>query len=425
MSVARCKRSVFFLALSFLLPGTASAGALYIYEMSSASEPGYGGAGMAARANDAGTVFSNPAGMALFDDSAMLAGGIGVYIDGGFQTNDLNTATGGSGHVNKRIVPAGSFSYIRPLDDRWSVGVSLQNYFGLAIDWPGDWVGRSSSVNVALLAPQLQPTVAYRVNDWLSVGAGSALTMGYVSDKLRQDPLTPGEPGEWPDGKTRISDVDYAVQGNFGIMIQPWAHTRIGIRYLTETDLDFEDDAQVSWRDPVGKALGDPKVNLDLGVTLPLTISAGIHHRWDETRTVLGSVGWDEISEFGHVQVDIDDNGIPGTTVNADFRDTWHFGVGAEYQWKPDLQFTAGISYDTSMSTGRTRPLAIPLGALYRYAIGFKKKRRDGFTIGGGLTWLYEGNLDIDNKPGGGGGLVNGKYSNVSLYFFSLYASWN
>ena len=59
-------------------------------------------------------------------------------------------------------------------------------------------------------------------------------------------------------------------------------------------------------------------------VTMPQTISAGIHHQWDEKLNLLGSVGWDEISEFGHVQVEIDDNGIPGTTVNADFRDTWN-----------------------------------------------------------------------------------------------------
>ncbi|MDH4002646.1 MAG: outer membrane protein transport protein, partial [Xanthomonadales bacterium] len=117
--------------------------------------------------------------------------------------------------------------------------------------------------------------------------------------------------------------------------------------------------------------------------------------------------------------------GIPGTTVSADFRDTWHFGVAAEYLWKPDLQLTAGISYDTSMSTGRTRPLAIPLGALYRYAVGFKQKRRNGMTIGGGLTWLYEGNLQIEDQPGSGGGSTNGKYSNVSLYIFSLYATWD
>jgi len=48
--------------------------------------------------------------------------------------------------------------------------------------------------------------------------------------------------GRGVKSRTRISDTDFAVQGNCGIMIQPWDHTRIGIRYLTETDLDFEDD---------------------------------------------------------------------------------------------------------------------------------------------------------------------------------------
>ena len=95
-----------------------------------------------------------------------------------------------------------------------------------------------------------------------------------------------------------------------------------------------------------------------------------VHHRWNDRLNLLGSVGWADISEFGRVQVDIDDNGIPGTTVDAGFRDVWNFGIGAEYQWKPDLELTAGFQLDTSMSTDRTRPIVIPLGSLYRYAIG-------------------------------------------------------
>lgn len=411
---------VLCVATLLCLSAPAYPGALYFYEMSSASESSYGGVGLAARANDAGTVFTNPAGMTRFDSSKMLAGGVGVYIDAGFNTNNLNTASGPSRSVNKRIVPAGSFSYVRPLDDKWSVGVSAHNYFGLAIDWPGDWVGRKTSVNVALLAPQVQPTVAYQVNDWLSVGVGAALTLGLMQEKLRPEALTPG----FPDAKTRISDSDFAVQGNFGIMIQPSEDTRIGLRYLTETDLDFKDDPQTSWRDPIGDAIGDPTVPLDLGVTMPQTISAGIHHRVNDRLNLLGSVGWDEISEFGRIQVNIEDNGIPGTAVDADFRDTWHFGVGAEYQWKPNLQLTAGVAMDTSMSSTRTRSLAIPLGTLYRYAVGFKYKRKKGMTIGGGLTWLYEGNLPIEDVAGIGGD-VNGRYGNVSLYIFSLYATWD
>ena len=182
-------------------------------------------------------------------------------------------------------------------------------------------------------------------------------------------------------------------------MLLPWDHTRIGIRSLTEPDLDFEDDPQTSWRDPVGKAIGDPTVNLDLGVTMPQAVNIGIHHRWDDRLNLLASAGWDEISEFGRIQVEIDGNGIPGTTVNEDFRDVWNFGVGAEYQWKPKLQLTAGIAMDTIMSASRTRSLAIPMGSRYRYAIGFKQQR-DGGIFGGGLTWLYEGTLPVEDKPG-------------------------
>ncbi|MEN8759522.1 MAG: outer membrane protein transport protein, partial [Desulfobacterales bacterium] len=281
---------------------------------------------------------------------------------------------------------------------------------------PADWVGRASSVNVTLLAPQVQPTAAYRVNDWLSVGGGAALTLGYMSEKLRQEALTPG----FPDGKLRISDTDFAVQGNFGVMLEPWTHTRIGLRYLTETDLDFEDDPNTSWRDPLGNALGDPNETLDLGVTMPQEVQLAVHHQLNDRVNLLGNVGWAEISQFGRVQVEIEDNGIPGATVNADFRDVYNFGIGAEYQWKPDLQLTAGFHLDTSMSTDRTRPIPIPLGSLYRYAVGFKHKRGDGPTIGGGLTYIYEGNLPVAESSAG----TAGKYSNVALWIFSVYAKW-
>lgn len=45
---------------------TLMAGVAYIYELSNVSEPGCAGAGMVARANDADTVFTHPAGMTRF-----------------------------------------------------------------------------------------------------------------------------------------------------------------------------------------------------------------------------------------------------------------------------------------------------------------------------------------------------------------------
>ena len=402
-----------------LLPVTTYAGALYFYEMSSASESSYAGAGMVARANDAGTAFSNPAGMTRFDSPAMLAGATGVYINAGFRSGSATTADGSEKGVNKRVVPAGSFAYVRPLTDRLSLGVSAHNYFGLALDWKDDWVGRESSVNVALLAPQLQPSVAYKVNDWLSVGAGAALTLGYMRDKLRiQDPFNPGG----SDGKLRLSDSDFAVQGNFGVMLQPTGDTRIGIRYLTETDLDFEDSPDVSgvrFPDLPNVDITTPAEGLDLGVKMPQAVDVAIHYQWNDKLALLGSVGWEEFSRFGRIQVGIDNTGIT-RTVDEDFRDVWAFGVGMEYRYRPDLELTAGFTYNPSMSTDRTRPIVIPLGNMYRYAMGFKHERRDGLTLGGGLTFIWEGSLPVKDT----GGIENGQYNNVWIAIPSLYAKW-
>ena len=57
--------------LNGICTSLAHAGALYIYEVGNPSDTGYAGAGLAARAGDAGTVFTNPAGMTRFKESTI------------------------------------------------------------------------------------------------------------------------------------------------------------------------------------------------------------------------------------------------------------------------------------------------------------------------------------------------------------------
>jgi long-chain fatty acid transport protein len=153
---------------------------------------------------------------------------------------------------------------------------------------------------------------------------------------------------------------------------------------------------------------------------MPQTVHAAVHHQWNDKLALLGSVGWEEFSEFGKVQVGVTNTGGISTTVDADFRDVWHFGIGTEYKYKPKWEMTAGFSLDTSMSSDRTRPIVIPLGSMYRYAIGVKHKKREDLTLGGGLTFIWEGNLPTKDT-----GDVSGKYQNVSIWIASVYARWH
>ena len=397
--------------------GLVYAGSAYIYEMANPTDVGYAGAGLAARAGDAGTVFTNPAGMTRFKGSTYLAGVTPLYINASFNSDPDTTATGPDKGVYE-FLSGGSFAAILPVGDKLRFGISAQNNFGLALDWGDKWVGRYEVTKAAILAPQLQPTVAYKVNNWLSLGAGAGLTLGVLADEARVNNLDPN----LGDGRLKYDDTDFAVQGNFGVMIEPSDRTRIGLRYLTETDLDYKARVYTSG---VGPAVANGLEGLgkvDLGMKMPQSLMAGIFHQFNDKWAFLGSVGWDDWSQFSRIHVKIDAAGL-NRVVHAGFDDVWHFGVATQYQYTPKWMLTGGFSYDTSMATGATRPIALPLGAMYRYGLGFKYQKSDDLLLGGGLSFLWEGDLKV--KPAGGPLTgVSGQYDNVSITFLSFYVQW-
>jgi long-chain fatty acid transport protein len=385
--------------------------------MANPTDVGYASAGLAARAGDAGTVFTNPAGMTRFKKSTYLAGVTPLYINAPFDSDENTTASGPDKGVYE-FLSGGAFAAILPVTDKLRLGISAQNYFGLALEWDDDWVGRYEATQLALIAPQLQPTVAYKVNNWLSLGAGAGLTLGVLADEAKVNNLDPS----LGDGRLKYDDTDFAVQGNFGVMIEPSDRTRIGLRYLTETELDFKSRIYMSG---VGPAIADATKgtgNVDLDMKMPQSLMAGIFHQVNDQWAVLGSVGWDDWSRFGRVRVKVTAAGI-NRIVDEDFDDVWHFGVGTQYQYTPKLMLTAGFSYDTSMADSDTRPITLPLGPMYRYGLGFKYQKSDNLLFGGGLSFLWEGDLKV--KPAGGPETgVSGKYENVNITFLSFYVQW-
>ena len=164
--------------------------------------------------------------------------------------------------------------------------------------------------------------------------------------------------------------------------------------------------------------------SVDLGMKMPQSIMAGIFHQFNDKWAFLGSVSWDDWSQFERIHVKVDGTGF-NRTVHGNFDDVWHFGVGTQYQYTDKWMFTAGFSYDTGLASSSNRPIELPLGDMYRYGLGFKYKKSDRVTLGAGLSFLWEGDLRV--QPAGtpvSGGQVSGKYENVSITFLSLLAQW-
>jgi len=391
------------------------AGALYVPETANPSDTAFAGAGLAGRAQDAGTVFTNPAGMTRFNKPAMLASGGATFLHVPFNPDSGNTIPGTDGSASG-WVPYGTFAYIYPVSDKLKLGVNVGNNFGLSLDWGTNWVGRYTATEATLAAPQVQPTVAYKVNDWLSVGAGAGLTLGYLAAKLRvHNPDLPG------DGKMEFDETAFAVQGNFGIMLNPSPDTRIGLRYLTETELDFDGV------DPHFKRIGPallPVTNLvndlDLGLKMPQSVMLGVFHDINDKWAVLGSLGWEEWSRFGHVEISVDDS--PDVIANLKYENVYHVGIGAQYQYDSKWRYSAGYSYDSALSKGKHRSAMIPMGEMSRVGGGVEYKKRSDLTVGAAMDIMWEGDLSLNGSSNGG--TLSGEYENVFLAFFAVYAKW-
>jgi len=401
------------LSLGLGFGSVVNAGGLYIGEESAASNIAYGGVQFVARQTDASVVFSNPAGMTSFDKSELTAGGTLLYLKAPFSTDDDNTVSGKSGRATE-ILALGNAQWVRPLNDKWTFGLHGGNYFGLMLNWGSTWAGRYEANQAIVVAPQIQPTLAYKINDDWSVGAGLGLTIGYLKYKT-------SIPEPTGDGKLRYSDTDFAVQPNIGVMFQPSDNTRISLRYLMETDLDFKDNPSVKSADGSTSPLDTGK-NLSIGMTMPNQIMGGVWQRVSDRWALLGNVGWEEWTEFGQVDIQISDTSIDESE-DIQAEDTWHVGIGAEYQKSDKLMYTMGASWDSTWQRDRNRVPQIPIGSVYRIGGGFKYDKTEDFSWGAGFSIFYEGDLPV--KPATNSqGTFSGEYSNVALYWLSLYGSW-
>ena len=134
-------------------------------------------ASLAARAQDATVQLVNPAGLSHLEGRHLTLGGQLLYGDVPYDLDDP-----AEGDVDTVIgwFPAASAYYSQQLDDRWSAGLALYGNFGLGLDF-GDWADKQLIKKATLIGLTLQPSIAYRLDEHWSLGAGIGINYGLFS----------------------------------------------------------------------------------------------------------------------------------------------------------------------------------------------------------------------------------------------------
>jgi long-chain fatty acid transport protein len=280
----------------FLLVPTAWGGGVWLYE-GGTPDLGTAGAGRAVPANDASTAGANPAGMTRLDRSQMLSAVQGLYVNSKFDTQSSGFGGGDGGNAGG-FVPSGGLHYVHRVTDDFRLGISAGSYFGLGVDYGDDRAGRYYTTQAELLTFGINPGAGYRINNWLSVGAGFSVLYATLDQKAAvNNSAVPGQAG-LADGKLKIEDDDVAYGFNLGLMLTPRDHTRVGITYRSEVDLEFNDAVSLNNIGPVLQGLfnisGLAGSKVDIDMTLPQAVMLSAYHQLTDRWAVMGNIGWQD-----------------------------------------------------------------------------------------------------------------------------------
>ncbi|MBN1141410.1 MAG: transporter [Deltaproteobacteria bacterium] len=406
----------------FCLIGDVHAGGLYLFEIGS-PDVGVANAGYAARAQDASTAFTNPAGMTRLEKPEILLGAQPMYLNLEFSSDANTTATGPDGDSDAWM-PAGGLFYVQPVNDKLWLGLAVTGYFGLALDYQDGWVGRYYLKEGVLQAAAIQPAVAWKFNERFSVGLGVAAIYGVLDEKVAVNNVLDA----LPDGELEYSDEDWSVQFNFGLLFEPWDGTRFGITYLSEADLDFSDRAEFNDLGPSLEAIfssgGLLNSKLDLGMKMPQAVMFSVYHECTDRLALLANLGWQDWSKFGKVDVSVDTDTITSLTTDLDYKDTWHVALGAHYRISKPWLLSAGLAYDSAMMDEEDITPSLPSGEVWRFALGSRYSWSENLAFGAAYELAWSGDLDMDVERGPLAGRVSGTYENTALHFVSLNMKW-
>ena len=427
-SFARPGASLAVAALAAALAAPANAGGLFLYEIGTA-DVGLASAGYTARAQDASTVFTNPAGMTRLEGTQATAGAQVLYGNFEFSNGQATSAAlgGDSGGRPVGWFPGGGFFYSYSVSPDLKLGFASTGNFGLALKYDSDWVGRYYVQEGTLLGISFLPTIAFRATPQLSVGVALNTMYGLLQNQVAVNTIG------GPDGQLKLDAHKWGVGANVGVLYEPSQSTRFGLTWNSQVKLDFAAPTEFSGLsknlETLLAARGSLNTTLDMGVNVPQGVNASFFHQVDDRWALLGSVGWQQWSKFGQVEIGVNSNDPQSLTKDLDFKDTWHAAAGAQYRMSGPWLLNFGVAYDSEFQDNSNVSPLLPVNAAWRFGLGAQKEESRTFNWGLAAEYAYGGTLDVNRSSdlpvalGGRGNLV-GSYNNAGVLFLSANFNW-
>ncbi|WP_325892001.1 outer membrane protein transport protein [Grimontia sp. NTOU-MAR1] len=356
-------------------------------------------AGEAAMADNASTQFRNPAMMTYLEGTQVSTGLI--YVDPNVDVEGTNTSltsnkttTSSKDFADSAFIP--NFYFSHQLNGKVYLGLALSSNFGMHTKLDDTFKGTQFGNEASVMTMEINPNIAYKINDQFSVGAGVRYVMGEgsIGAKSSADIKNPLNGNVIvPTGTTLkyMEGDDTAWGWQAGAAWQINEDNRLGFNYRSEVNLDLEGHA-------TGLAFGTTTAQLpgSMELTLPATAEIASFHQLTDTVAVHASINWTDWSTFEKLEANIPSLSQPNQLVKQEnWKDNYRFAVGATYQLNTKTQLRSGVAYDTAAVDDANRTITIPETDRLWFSLGTGYHYSDNLTLDAGFTYIFAKDADV------------------------------
>ena len=384
---------------ALLLTVSAQSAGFYISEVGTPGSLGTAGVANPVNTFSADSSWTNPAGMTGLKQDEMLAGTQLVIPKIEFDSSVADAGGSDGGNAgNIAVIP--SFFMVKKLNDRVRLGFSVVAPQGGAMNYGDDFVGRYGATKVSLAAIGGSPSIAYKVNDRLSLGGGVSIIYTQFEENIaiNQSALIPG-PGTLPDGKVKFDNMtDLGYQPFLGLTYYLADNLMLGVVYRAEMDVNLEGD--LNFR---SLAFPTPPANdIEIDWDNPQVLKAGLRYELAQGKRLIFSADWEDWSTFSKNQLAITGGVVnPAGVIERNFKDTWSAGVAFVDMSNKVNGYSVGFSYDSSPVSNKDRTIDLPFDETYKLSAAYAWKGSRQLDFGLGATLLYFGEGKVDQTAQG------------------------
>ncbi len=400
-------------------------------------------AGSAAVADDASTIYFNPAGLTYLKQSQINTGLHFIVPKAEFtDSNSSLPATLGSASISGSDEDAGkqaiipNFYYAHRVNATTILGVGISAPFGLVTEYDDEWIGRYHAIKSELKTVNINPSIAFKANNKFSIGFG--MNLQYTELKLTQAVdfgaacaqalvAACASPQNF-DGKAKLNAEDWSLGYNLGFIYKATDKTRLGVHYRSKISHRLEGDGKFiipnnTAVQAVAALGGFNNGNVYGATTFPETLSVAVHHQLNKKWALSADATYTRWSRFQELSIKSDSVDKLNSTKSEKWNNSMRYGIGADYKYNTKWQFRGGIAYEeTPVPSAEFRTARIPDNNRKWLSLGSSYKLNEEFIIDTAYTYVFVSDPEI-NETDENGYTLSGDYEG-NVHIFAMQLRW-